>query len=132
MGCYGLGVSRALQAVVEQNHDKNGIIWPKALAPCAVHIALLDPDKADAQDALQETLHILKALKLDCFIDDRRERPGVKFKDADLLGLPLRLSLGQRDLPSLELMVRKTGAKEKILLKNLSSKLQDAWRDRKA
>ena len=125
MGCYGLGVTRTLQAVVEQSHDDKGIIWPLCVSPFAIHICLIDPQSPQIAKALEELLPILKEHSLDYFIDDRKERPGVKFKDADLLGFPLRLNLGERDLNNsqIEICVRKTGLREKLSLKDLKEKL---------
>ncbi|MEQ1665456.1 MAG: proline--tRNA ligase, partial [Bdellovibrionales bacterium] len=91
MGCYGIGISRTVQAVVEQNHDKDGIIWPKSIAPFAVHICSLDPQDVDVSKVTNSLYENLQAAGIECLLDDRDERPGVKFKDADLLGMPLRI-----------------------------------------
>ncbi len=125
MGCYGLGIGRTLQALVEQNHDKDGIIWPLPVAPFAVHICLLDPESAPLLKMMERALSDLEELNLDFFIDDRKERPGVKFKDADLLGMPFRLNLGERDRQGgeLELIVRKTGQRQKIKADQLRQSL---------
>lgn len=105
MGCYGIGISRTVQAVIEQNHDKDGVIWPFSIAPYAVHISLLDPDQ-EAPKKLAEDLYAkLNALGIDTLLDDRVERPGVKFKDADLLGMPLRINIGARGLTANEIEV---------------------------
>ena len=125
MGCYGLGITRTLQAVVEQSHDKDGIIWPPAVAPFTLHICLIDPENQAVKTALDQLTDELDNLKLDYFIDDRKERPGVKFKDADLLGLPLRLNMGERDLKDskVEIIVRKTGKREKTARTEAASKI---------
>ncbi len=125
MGCYGLGVTRTLQALVEQIHDEDGMIWPMAVAPFYVHICLIDESSPIVLKSLEEILKLLKEQNLDYFIDDRKERAGIKFKDADLLGLPIRLSLGERDLKELkiEFYIRKTKYKEKIKIKSLKEKL---------
>ena len=125
MGCYGLGITRTLQAIVEQSHDKDGIVWPLAVAPFAVHICLIDPENQDVKEALTQLTGDLDNLKLDYFIDDRKERPGVKFKDADLLGLPLRLNMGERDLKDskVEIIVRKTGTRKKVKITEAISKI---------
>lgn len=95
MGCYGIGVTRTLAAVVEQHHDKDGIIWPVAVAPYHVIITLMKPDD-DVQLALAEKIHDELAAKgVEVMLDDRDERPGVKFKDADLLGIPVRITVGR-------------------------------------
>lgn len=116
MGCYGIGITRTVQAAIEQNHDKDGIIWPLSIAPYAVHITLLDPDNAEARALADKLYSDLYANGIDALMDDRNERPGVKFKDADLLGMPLRVNIGARGLAAgeLELIDRKTKNVEKI------------------
>ena len=127
MGCYGLGVTRTLQAILEQNHDDQGVMWPLCVAPCTVHICLIDPESSLSLKAEKELLNTLKQQSLDYFIDDRKERPGVKFKDADLLGLPLRVNMGERDLKKgqIEITIRKTSERKKLALKDLPSQLPD-------
>ena len=131
MGCYGLGVSRTLQAVIEQSHDDKGIIWPLSIAPFSTHICLLDPGNSEVLKALTELKTLLEKHSLDYFIDDRKERPGVKFKDADLIGLPLRINLGARDLQNnqIEICIRKTNLKEKLSFKELANKLPSYMSD---
>lgn len=95
MGCYGIGVTRTLAAVVEQHHDDNGIIWPAAVAPYHVMITVMKPND-EVQDGLAEKLYAeLTKAGAEVLIDDRKERPGVKFKDADLLGLPVNITVGR-------------------------------------
>jgi len=98
MGCYGIGISRTLQAVIEQCHDADGIIWPWAVAPFQVGIVLLDPQVPEAAALAKKLGEAAEAAGADVLIDDRQERPGVKFKDADLIGLPLRITIGGRGL----------------------------------
>ncbi|MBX3404087.1 MAG: proline--tRNA ligase [Phycisphaeraceae bacterium] len=98
MGCYGIGVSRTMAASVEQNHDENGIIWPAAIAPYHVLVTLMKPDDAAHVQAANKLAADLAAAGLDVLIDDRDERPGVKFKDADLIGIPVRLTIGDKAL----------------------------------
>ena len=131
MGCYGLGITRTLQAVVEQSHDKNGVIWPTSIAPFVLHICLIDPESQAVTKALNQLIGAFDNMKLDYFIDDRKERPGVKFKDADLLGLPLRLNMGERDLKDskVEIIVRKTGVREKTELTEVSSKISSLLKE---
>ena len=116
MGCYGVGVSRTIQAVIEQCHDKDGVIWPSAISPFDVHICLLDPDKPEAQSLVTEIEQAMGSAGFSVFIDDRQERPGVKFKDADLLGFPLRLNIGARGLDQgeIELVDRATKNQKKV------------------
>ena len=115
MGCYGVGVTRSLQAVIEQSHDGEGMVWPKSVAPFQVHVCLLDPENEKLTTQLQKWTQEWEDQGLDVFIDDRNERPGIKFKDADLLGFPLRVTLGQRgvDKSEVEVTLRKT--KEKLI-----------------
>ena len=98
MGCYGIGVSRTLQAIIEQSHDKDGIVWPASVAPYQVVIDLLDPDKEDVAKVADELEAALEARGIDVIVDDRAERPGVKFKDADLIGFPVRVVVGAKGL----------------------------------
>jgi len=98
MGCYGIGVSRTLQAVIEQSHDKDGIVWPASVAPYQVVIENLDPDKPEVSKVADDLEAALEALGVDVIVDDRAERPGVKFKDADLIGFPVRVVVGAKGL----------------------------------
>ena len=96
MGCYGIGCSRTMQAVVEQNHDDNGIIWPMSVAPYHVIIDLVGIHD-ETQAALAEDLYEkLQKKGVEVILDDRDERPGVKFKDADLIGIPIRIVVGKK------------------------------------
>jgi prolyl-tRNA synthetase len=98
MGCYGIGVSRTVQAVIEQSHDKDGIIWPAEVAPYQVVIDLLDPDRPEVAAVADALEAALEAEGIDVIVDDRAERPGVKFKDADLIGFPVRVVVGAKGL----------------------------------
>ena len=98
MGCYGIGVSRTLAACVESAHDDNGIVWPAAIAPYHVHIVVIKPDEPEVAAATSEISSALSEQGIDVLIDDRNERPGPKFKDADLVGLPVRLTLSPKSL----------------------------------
>jgi prolyl-tRNA synthetase len=97
MGSYGIGVSRLVATVVEQHHDANGIRWPMALAPYQVQVVALG-NEPEVEAAVKELERGLEAAGIEVLIDDREERPGVKFKDADLLGIPLRVTVGARGL----------------------------------
>lgn len=98
MGCYGIGVERMLAAVIEANHDENGIIWPAALAPFDVHVVVLNADQEIVANALNELESSLEQARLAPLVDDRPDSAGIKFKDADLLGMPVRLTLSPRSL----------------------------------
>lgn len=98
MGCYGIGLSRTLQAIVEQSNDADGIIWPWSVAPWQVLVVNLDPQDAAATEVAGRLARAAEAAGADVLVDDRAERPGVKFKDADLVGIPLRLTVGGKGL----------------------------------
>ena len=109
MGCYGIGISRLLAALVEQHHDADGMLFPMSVAPFQVHVVQLgsEPEVVAATRRLEVAL---EQLGLEVLVDDRDERPGVKFKDADLLGVPLRLTVGAKSLANggVELKLRRT------------------------
>ena len=98
MGCYGIGISRTMQAVIEQSHDTDGIVWPWNCAPFHVLICVLDPQLPEAMDLARKLAAAAEKAGADVLVDDRAERPGVKFKDADLIGIPLRLTIGGKGL----------------------------------
>jgi prolyl-tRNA synthetase len=99
MGCYGIGVSRLVAAAIEQNHDKYGIIWPQAIAPFSVAILPMNMHKSQRlRDAAKEIYGALQAAGVEVLFDDRRERPGAMFADAELIGIPHRLVIGDRGL----------------------------------
>ena len=98
MGCYGIGISRTMQAVIEQSHDADGIVWPWNCAPFQVLICVLDPQLPEAMDLAKRLGAAAESAGADVLVDDRAERPGVKFKDADLIGIPLRLTVGGKGL----------------------------------
>ena len=98
MGCYGIGINRIVAGAVEGGHDANGIIWPLALAPYQVLIVPLQVQNAAVMEQTLALEKSLTAAGLDVLTDDRDQRPGVKFKDADLIGIPLRVVIGERGL----------------------------------
>lgn len=111
MGCYGIGVSRTMAAAIEQNHDEQGIIWPAAIAPYAAVVIPIS-SKDQEQMALAEKLYTeLNRQNIETVLDDRNERPGVKFKDADLIGYPLKITVGPKTIADrlVEVKVRRTG-----------------------
>ncbi len=128
MGCYGIGVGRTAAASIEQNHDENGIIWPLGIAPFAVEIITLAQDEAVLK-AGQELYEVLSAKGVEVLWDDRGETAGVKFKDADLLGIPWRVNVGKKGLDKgeLEIKERKTGqmvsVKKEMVLEELLRKI---------
>lgn len=99
MGCYGIGISRLVATIIEQHHDDSGIIWPLSVAPYPVHIVQVGESDA-VREASARIERELKEAGIEALVDDRNERPGVKFKDADLIGIPLRVTIGDRGLAS--------------------------------
>lgn len=95
MGCYGIGVTRTLAAIVEQHHDDNGIIWPMSVAPYHAIVTLVKPDDSVQTEVAERIYNELAKAGVEVLLDDRDERPGVKFKDADLLGIPVRITVGR-------------------------------------
>ncbi len=115
MGCYGIGVTRTLAAIVEQHHDENGIIWPMSVAPYHVIITLVKPDDEVQAAAAEKIYEALGKAGVEVLLDDRKERPGVKFKDADLLGIPVRITVGKlAGEGKVEYKLRRDAEKEEI------------------
>lgn len=127
MGCYGIGVTRVVAAAIEQNHDENGIVWPKSIAPYQVYFATIV--KAEEFVKIADDIYAdMKKAGLEVVYDDRNVGPGNKFKDSDLLGLPYRVVLGERDFGvsgELEVIARKDGTVTKVKRKELISTLQN-------
>ncbi|KAF0157738.1 MAG: prolyl-tRNA synthetase [Syntrophaceae bacterium] len=111
MGCYGIGIGRTVAACIEQNFDQNGIIWPMPLAPYAVIVTPVNINEPDVMKASEDIYAELLACGVEVILDDRDERAGVKFKDADLIGIPLRIVVGLKNLAQgyVELKIRRTG-----------------------
>lgn len=121
MGCYGIGVSRTLSAIVEQNNDENGIIWPKSVTPFDLHLITINPKK-DEQLELGDQLYKELQQQYDVLYDDRKDRAGVKFNDADLIGLPIRIVVGKNASEGIvEVKVRQTGASEDVHINDLNT-----------
>jgi prolyl-tRNA synthetase len=131
MGCYGIGVSRVVAAAIEQNHDENGIIFPMPIAPFKAIILNLDPRDEKITAAAESLYAGLMQEDIEVLLDDREERPGAKFKDADLLGIPFRVTVGRKFLQDgmIELHRRKTGAEEAmtpdLLLASLPARIAE-------
>lgn len=116
MGCYGIGLGRLLAAIVEQSHDEKGIIWPLSVAPYQVHLCPLNLDKPSVLPTAERVYRQLQQEGIEVLFDDRDDSPGVKFNDADLLGIPLRLILSPRTLQSQSVEIKRRTAKETELL----------------
>ncbi|MGD6885770.1 proline--tRNA ligase [Staphylococcus shinii] len=127
MGCYGIGVSRTLSAIVEQNNDENGIIWPKSVTPFDLHLITINPKKDDQRELADQLYTQLKE-QFDVLYDDRKERAGVKFNDADLIGLPIRVVVGKNAAEGIvEVKRRDTGDSEDIHIDNLTNYVSDLY-----
>ncbi|WP_147532139.1 proline--tRNA ligase [Bacillus marasmi] len=110
MGCYGIGVSRTMAAVAEQFNDEKGLVWPVSVAPFDVHLIPVNVKDAEQNGLAQELYTLLKQNRFDVLLDDRAERPGVKFADSDLIGLPIRVTVGKKANEGIvEVKIRKTG-----------------------
>jgi prolyl-tRNA synthetase len=128
MGCYGIGVERAMAAIIERHHDERGIIWPVAVAPFAVDVVVAqseDPESAKVGESVYEQL---TAAGIEVIIDDRAERAGVKFRDAEITGIPFRVTVGKRGLAdsTVEVTTRATGETVKVAIGDIVAHLRDA------
>ncbi|HEC2216542.1 TPA: proline--tRNA ligase [Staphylococcus delphini] len=124
MGCYGIGVSRTLSAIIEQHHDENGIIWPKSVTPFDVHLITVNPKK-DEQRECADRLYDQLLGTYDVLYDDRNERAGVKFNDADLIGIPVRVVVGKNAAEGIvEVKRRDTGDSEDVHVNDLVAHLE--------
>lgn len=127
MGCYGIGVTRTLAAAIEQNHDQDGIVWPAAIAPYDIYFGVIA--KTDETKKIAEEIYeTFKAAGFEVLFDDRGMGPGGMFKDADLIGLPIRVVLGERDFTAtgeIEVKVRKTGETLKVKRDSLNSTIKE-------
>ncbi|EGQ4483526.1 proline--tRNA ligase [Staphylococcus pseudintermedius] len=127
MGCYGIGVSRTLSAIIEQHHDDNGIIWPKSVTPFDVHLISVNPKK-DEQRACADRLYDQLLGTYDVLYDDRNERAGVKFNDADLIGIPVRVVVGKNASEGIvEVKRRDTGDSEDVHVNDLMTHLEKLY-----
>ncbi|MFP4020234.1 MAG: proline--tRNA ligase [Halanaerobium sp.] len=130
MGSYGIGITRLVAAAIEQNNDQYGIKWPKAIAPYQIIILPLGNDD-QVEEKSEEIYQSLKADGWEVLIDDRSERAGVKFNDSELIGIPLRLTIGSRSLENgvVEAMIRENNNKLEIELENLEEKVEELFKD---
>jgi prolyl-tRNA synthetase len=131
MGCYGIGVNRILAALIETSHDENGIRWPMSLAPYEVIVSPLNVSQEDVMQAATKLYDELTAEGIDVLLDDRDQRPGVKFKDADLIGIPLRVVVGGRGLKegNLELKWRHEAQASNIPLAGAAGRIAEMVRE---
>jgi len=128
MGCYGIGVTRVVAAAIEQNHDERGIVWPAAMAPFAVAIAPIGLDRSDTVRACADQLHDqLSEAGIEVLLDDRGERPGVMFADLELIGIPHRVTIGERGLKEgiVEYQARREAGVAKVAIADILSFIRD-------
>ncbi len=127
MGCYGIGVTRTVAASIEQNHDENGIIWPVAIAPYEVVIVPANNKSEDVMKAAEGLYNALESSQDEIVFDDRAERAGIKFKDADLIGYPLRVTIGKKWQESgcVEIKLRRTGKVFEVPYENCAEKVEE-------
>jgi prolyl-tRNA synthetase len=126
MGCYGIGIGRTIAACIEQNYDADGIVWPLPLAPYQVIITPVNMNEDIVFDAAMNVYHDLQSAGVEVILDDRDERAGVKFKDADLIGIPLRITIGRKNIVqgNIELKRRKSGETKIYPLQSISSEIK--------
>ncbi len=131
MGCYGIGIGRLLAAAIEQNHDDKGIVWPMALAPYHIHLCPLYKEGSQVAETADKLYDELTDMGVEVLYDDRQESPGVKFNDADLLGIPLRATISPRSLEkdSVEIKRRSADKPELLPQDGIAAKLAEMVRD---
>jgi prolyl-tRNA synthetase len=130
MGSYGIGVERIMSATVEQNHDDDGIIWPRSLAPFDVVITITNMKQDDLRNAGEKLYQELQQAGLEVLLDDRDERAGVKFKDADLIGIPYRVTIGKKIADGVvELFDRHTKKTEDVKITDVVAALRQDLHD---
>ena len=129
MGCYGIGVTRTMASIIEQHNDENGIIWPLSVAPYHVSIIIANM-KDETQITLAEKMHEeLENMGIEVFLDDRNERAGVKFKDSELMGIPMRITVGKKASEGIvEFKLRNGGENENISIEDVYNKIKDEFK----
>jgi len=128
MGCYGIGVGRTVAAAIEQSHDKDGIIFPASIAPFVVLIALVNPNDEKQNEVATNLYEELLGHDVEVLLDDRDERPGIKFKDADLIGIPMRVTVGRNAVKDglVDIKWRKTGEQVQVTINEAAAKVLEA------
>jgi prolyl-tRNA synthetase len=130
MGSYGIGPGRIAAAAVEQGHDEGGVVWPRAIAPFDVHLVLIGAAGTPQADLADRLYGELSALGLEVLYDDREDtKPGEKFVEAELLGCPVRVTVGKRTLPDgpVEVQVRRGRARREVPLRGAAEAIRDIW-----
>jgi len=125
MGCYGIGVNRTVAAIIEQHHDENGIIWPMAVAPYKVIIMPANVKNEEQMKMAEKIYEDLKSRGIDVLLDDRNERVGVKFKDSDLIGIPIRVTVGKKIVEDIvEFKLRKNQDIEEVNMEDVVCRIE--------
>jgi len=129
MGCYGIGVSRLISAIIEKNNDGHGIIWPKTVSPFEVLVLPVQAQDKEVRETARKFYEALTKEGFNCLLDDREESAGIKFKDADLIGVPLRLTIGEENLKQgkAEIKIRRSGEVLKVELKSIPDKIKEIF-----
>jgi len=127
MGCYGIGVGRTVAASIEQNHDDNGIIWPMPIAPFQAIILSLNIKNADVVKISENIYQTLRGSGIEVLLDERDERPGIKFKDADLIGMPIHIIIGEKNLKEgkAEIKIRKSNKRIIVPVSDMEKQVRE-------
>ena len=129
MGCYGIGVERTAAAIIEQHHDENGIKWPLSVAPYHVIVVPVNMKKEEQVENAEKIYKQLESIGVETILDDRNERPGFKFKDAELIGIPMRITVGKDIVDGkVEFVLRETGEKELIALEDIEARVREEFK----
>ena len=125
MGCYGIGVTRTLASIIEQHNDENGIIWPLAVAPYHVSVVPVNIKDAEQMKIAEEIYNKLQEMGVEVLLDDRNERAGVKFKDSEIMGIPMRITVGKKiNEGEVEFKLRAGGDNEVIKIEEVYDKVK--------
>lgn len=125
MGCYGIGVTRTLASIIEQHNDENGIIWPLSVAPYHVSVIPVNIKDENQMKIAEDIYNELKSLGVEVIMDDRNERAGVKFKDSEIMGIPMRITVGKKIVDNqVEFKLRDGGENEVISIEDVVSRVK--------
>ena len=128
MGCYGIGVERTAAAIIEQHYDENGIKWPLSIAPYHVIVVPVNMKKEEQVENAEKIYRQLESIGVETILDDRNERPGFKFKDAELIGIPMRITVGKDIVDGkVEFVLRETGEKELIAVEDIEARVREEF-----
>ena len=128
MGCYGIGITRTMASIIEQHNDENGIVWPLSVAPYHVSVIPVNIKDEEQMRIAEEIYDKLKSLGVEVIMDDRNDRAGVKFKDSELMGIPMRITVGKKIADNqVEFKLRSGGENEVILIDEISAKVKEEF-----